>query len=153
MPTARLVPALREHIQPVSDRVRQKDADEIYAVGGWTVKESLEWGFDNSLYVSTILLDGEPIAILGVTPYMLLSEIGVPWMIASEKTKEIPVQFLRISMRFVRAVMMRFPRLVNYVDDRHSEAIRYLEAVGFTVHEPEPYGYLNLPFRRFELNV
>lgn len=153
MPTARLVPALREHIQPVCDHVRQKDADEIYAVGGWTVRECLEWGFDNSLYVSTILMDGEPVAILGVTPYTLTSQIGVPWLIASTKTAEIPVQFLRISRRYVKAIVMQFPRLINYVDERHSEAIRYLEAVGFEVSEPEPYGHLNLPFRRFELNV
>jgi hypothetical protein len=131
LPAAKLVPALREHIQPVCEHVRQKDADEIYAGGGWTVRECLEWGFDNSLYVSTLLMDGEPVAILGVTPYMLLSEIGVPWMIASTRVKQIPVQFLRISRRFVRAILMQFPRLINYVDDRHSEAIKYLTAVGF----------------------
>lgn len=148
---ARLVPALPEHIEPVSNNVRQQDIDEIYAVGGWTIRECLEWAFDNSLWVSTILSDDEPVAILGVTPYQYLSEIGVPWMIATKSVTKIPVQFLRISRKYVQTISELYPILINYVDDRHKESIRYLESVGFSVFEPEPYGFLQIPFRKFML--
>lgn len=148
---ARLVRALPEHIEPVSNNVRQQDIDEIYASGGWTIRECLEWAFENSFWVSTILNDDEPVAILGVTPYSYVSEVAVPWLIATKSVTKIPVQFLRISRKYVQTVSDIYPILINYVDDRHSESIRYLKSVGFSVSDPEPYGYLQLPFRKFTL--
>ena len=43
--------------------------------------------------------------------------------------------------------------LVNWVDDRNTCAIRWLKWMGFTIHEPEPYGVANLPFRRFDMKM
>ena len=150
LPAANLIPAQPEHIEAVSRNARKKDVEEIYAAGGWTVKDCLEWGLKNSLFVSTILHNETPVAILGVTPF---GNAGVPWMVATDGVSNMPLRFMKISKHYIHTVAEIFPALFNYVDERHNESIRYLKAVGFTVHEPEPYGFLGLPFRRFELNV
>jgi hypothetical protein len=143
-----LIPAVPEHIDIVAAGARELDIEEIFASSGQSVRECLEFGFANSLYVSAIVSGEEPVALMGVTPY---EGFGLPWLIATEKAARFPIQFLKISRHYVITVQEQFPVMLNYVDDRHTKSIHYLKAVGFTVYDPEPYGFLNLPFRRFEL--
>ena len=41
--------------------------------------------------------------------------------------------------------------MFNYVDARHTDAIRWLKWLGFTLHPATPYGPFDLPFHKFTM--
>ena len=45
----------------------------------------------------------------------------------------------------------QFPFMFNYVDARHTDAIRWLKWLGFEFDEAAPYGPFDLPFYRFTM--
>lgn len=93
--------------------------------------------------------DGEVVCLFGVTRPDLLSDIGIPWMIGTERLAFRSRSFLAGS----RAVVERWQRdhaaLANLVDARNLRAIRWLRWLGFCIHAPVPFGPLGLPFHPF----
>jgi len=44
-----------------------------------------------------------------------------------------------------------YSHLENWVDARNTKAINWLRWLGFTVHDPVPFGVAGLPFHRFDM--
>lgn len=126
---------------------RAADADEIKACCGLDIGTALLQCATGSLRAWVIEAGGVPLAAVGDT--MAAIGVGVPWMITTDHIKKHPRAFLRASRAIMADMLQRHYLLVNYVDARNVDAIRWLTWLGATIEEPAPYGVAGLPFRKF----
>lgn len=94
--------------------------------------------------------DGKPICLFGLVLPELLSNVATPWLLGTPDIKLHSLAFLRISRRIVTYWSTMAPVMRNYVDARNTDAIRWLQWVGFQVYYPQPMGPDDLPFHLFE---
>lgn len=146
----RIVPTTHEHICELCANAREADVREFAALGE-TVESALSDGLRLSSFVWTGLADGEVLCIFGVASQSMLSGDGVPWMVGSKLLDKHAWGFLPRSRMVVGHMLNIYPHLENYVDARNTRAIRWLRWLGFTIHDPEPYGLQGELFHRFEM--
>jgi hypothetical protein len=77
-----LVPASLKHVGPIATRMRAADVEETGAMGR-TPKQALRLGLRASVDCMTVLIDGRPEAMLGLTPKNLLEGEGMAWMLGN----------------------------------------------------------------------
>jgi hypothetical protein len=70
-------------------------------------------------------------------------------MVTTVHIEKNPRGFLRASKALMREAMQRHHQLINYVDARNTQAIRWLEWLGFKMGPAVPYGVSGILFRRF----
>lgn len=126
---------------------RAADVAEIKACCGLEIKEALLQCLEHSLRAWVIESKGKPLAAVGDT--MAAIGIGVPWMVTTDHIVSDRRGFLRASRAVMVEMHQRHWSLVNYVDARNVDAIRWLSWLGATIDEPVPYGVAGLPFRKF----
>lgn len=132
--------------------VRQPDVEELWASSHLTPYEALKMSFLVSRDTCFVgLVDGAPFCMFGVRTPTLLSNVAVPWMIATKDIELCSRGFLRASKEIVRLWSDQFSLMQNYVDARNTVSIRWLQWIGFSVYYPKPYGVDKLPFHRFEM--
>lgn len=150
---AQVVGALSEHVEPIAQNARAADFAELLAAGGVSPSEAMLMGLSTSTAARTGLIDGEPVCMFGISPASLLTGVGVPWMIGTDRLERYQFAFLRRCRGELMDMGQGYTWLVNWVDDRNTCAIRWLRWLGFTIHDPEPYGVALLPFRRFDMKL
>lgn len=141
-------------IAQLATHMRREDRAEIYAARGLGPLETLREINANSCDIYTGWADGHVLFGLGIEPASLVGgSAASPWFLASAylTMPKYTREFLRRGKRAVAAWAKEYDLLVNYVDARYTTSIRWLSWLGFTIHEPEPYGYLGLPFHRIEI--
>lgn len=79
------------------------------------------------------MLDGRPVAMLGVCPVSAIEGLGAPWMLGTDEVLKGGRQFLTWGPRVVQAMQAEWPRLSNYVGAENRRAIRVLLALKFDV--------------------
>jgi hypothetical protein len=140
-------------IQWIAEHLRREDQQELKASQGDDV--NFERAIAAAVRCSSLLWtvdDGEPIAIFGAAPISLLHRIGTPWMLGTDRVKKQARTLVVKGRWYVARMAEEYPGgLINFVDVRNTLSVRWLKAVGFTIHPPEPYGAGRLPFHRFEL--
>lgn len=137
------VPCRRWHAEAIAANPREADVDELWISSRTRPLDALLHGMQRSTAPLTAMHDGEPVAMLGVVPFSILSGMGVVWMLGSEKLDRLSCQrdLLRTSRPQVALWREQFPSLLfNYVDQRNHQAIRWLKWLGFTFLPPVPYG-------------
>lgn len=130
---------------------RQADIEEMRDGAGVSIAEALEFGLATSLRASVIMAGDKPLAAFGDASGGLFTGVGVPWLISTEHVTQHARGFLRICRPLVQDMLVRHSLLMNYVDDRNTAAIRWLQWLGFEMHEPIPAGVRGLPFRKFTM--
>ncbi|MFA7278768.1 MAG: phage protein Gp13 family protein [Sterolibacterium sp.] len=145
-----IVEALPIHVGELKESLRTQDADEILRFGV-TIDQALWSSYRRSVMRKTALINGKVAAIWGVGgPF--LGNIGQPWLITSNEVHKVsPLKFARIYQQEVDNMLKLFPKLVNWVDNDYTAAIRVLDIVGFTIEEPEPMGKYNAQYRKFSI--
>lgn len=147
-----IIPATLEHIPLIAGNVRDADRVEIWAASMSKPERVLRNGLRYSDFAVTGMADGEAVCMFGIVQESLVGNVGVPWMVGTKKLDEVALTFLRRCKAPLREAMNRYDRLVNFVDARNTRTIKWLEWIGFKVEkEAKPYGFLNLPFHRFEM--
>lgn len=146
---AALVPVTRAHLEAVAAGMRQIDVDECWAALHLAPLEALLRCVAASARIEAIEVEGVTAGIAGVQP--IAARVGCPWLLATPQIERRPRDVLVLAGAWLAGVMRDYPRLVNFVDDRHVTGRRWLEKLGFDVGEPQPYGPDGLPFRRFEM--
>ena len=136
-----IVRAQPAHLQAME--IRPEDKAEFWAAAMVDPKDSLMPGLGNAW---SCLVDGEPVAVFGVTPPAMLGGAAIPWLVGSVHLNP------RLLLRPAREVLdgWDFEHLENWVDARNTKAVRWLRWLGFTIHPAGPYGVMGLPFHRFE---
>ena len=117
-------------VEALVRQVRDKDRLEAEALG-MSVDKALYLTFKYGLIRRTVTLDGEVIAMFGVsgTP---LSLVGRPYFVSGKGIGRLsPIKIARIYKREVSTMNSLFPILENYVDANYEEAVRLLKITGF----------------------
>jgi hypothetical protein len=143
------IPATIAHVYTLAANMREGDRAEMEAAG-LDAKVALRKSFRAALIRETIFVDGEIAAMWGMGGDAL-SDIGTPWLLTTPAAERVPVSFLRVAKKNVATMLRLKPILVNYVDARYARACRFVEALGFVLEPPAPFGPKGALFRRFEL--
>lgn len=139
-------------IDHVAAHMRAADRDEVIALRGpCSMKEALAECVLVSSHCWVGAFGREPFAIFGVMPISLLSGIGAPWMLGTDLATRFPRVLIREGRRYSQRMLEVYPHLINMVDARYASSINWLQRIGFSVCQPEPYGRGGAPFCRFEM--
>lgn len=146
-------PVSAAHINWVAEHMRVQDLHEIRAFGVPDPHEALEFSVSRSSHSVTALAQGEPIAILGVTPGSMATGTGLPWLLGTDGLVRNRRSLVRWTPVYIRAMLRLYPTLANHVHVGNTVSIRWLRQAGFTLHPAAPFGPLGELFHRFEMKA
>lgn len=142
--------ATDDDILYVAKHLRKCDRKEIKAATGRDHLEVILQSRAVSLWTDAVLINGEPVAIMGVAPMDDERSRGIPWCVGTRVMDKYPKQVLKVGRQVVNEMYMAFPILVNYVDQRNKKAINLLNHLGFLLVEVDAeFGAAKIPFIRF----
>ena len=145
----RIIPATVEHAFDIARAMRSADIEECKAASGHSPGVACLFSLNEStLAWAGVDDDGRAFAIAGVGPYV--TDVGSPWMLATDRLYEHRRFFLRSTRPLVAAMLRSYPILINYVDARHRDSMRWLMWAGFKFDKlVNNYGVERRPFFRF----
>lgn len=150
---ARVLPVSVDEAAEIAAIVRQADIDEITEALDIEMEHGLRLCFGGSCKASKIVVDGKVVAVFGDSVHDVQASIGVPWLISTVHVEKRAKPFLRVCKEEVAEMLTRHATLINYVDARNTQAIRWLKWLGFKFSDTAiPYGPNGLPFFQFQLN-
>ena len=112
---ADIIKARSEHIDPIASNMREGDVLEVWLAGHRTPYQAMQEGFESSVKAWTIMEDGVPIGMFGVSSVSILGDVGVPWLLGTDAMLKIRRQFIRDSAKYLDEAHSLYPRLVNFV--------------------------------------
>jgi len=140
--------AIPQDVPPIAAAMRVRDVEEVKAAGGHSPLVALHLSLQSATYAWTAVDQDGPFAMFGVSP--LVSSVGSPWMLGTDRIGLYTKQLLRITAHYVSAMNDRYPVLLNYVDARHTDSLRWLKWSGFQFTGVDlHYGVERRPFIRF----
>jgi len=138
----------------LEDGLRQQDLDELAALGR-EPEEALRGAFEScGVLVFTVHVNDRPVAMFGAAPYLADEEadIGVVWMLGTDGLLGARRLLLVEAPKWINLLMKVYPILTNYVDERNSVSIRWLERMGFEFPYTDDFVTdQGITFRRFVL--
>lgn len=140
-----------EHILNLAENMRPEEVDEVYASHGQAPEEAIRRCIERSLDVFATFEDDRLMSITGCAPRSWLSDLGSPWLLTSVEMPKSPRHLLRHTHTFLNKWRKEYGTLINFVDARYEASLRWARWAGFTVHDPEPFGYLQLPFHMISI--
>lgn len=152
----RIEQATVEHIGLIADYCREADKQELWATAYVSPADAMSLGIKASGEMAfTGFINDIPVCMFGFVRRGLISSVGVPWMVSTSwlDQKDYAAAFLKPCKPVIRIALDTFPILENFVDARNKRAIRWLQWLGFTLFDPQPFGVLGLPFHRFRQEV
>jgi hypothetical protein len=138
------------HAVAVAANMRPADIQEVEAFGSAPLG-ALVQGITNSCRCHTMLVDGEPAMIWGVT--QLMDDMWSPWALGTNGIKKIRKTFLAFCRKDIQDVIAKYPLLYNRVDARNQEAIDWIKWMGFEVLPAEPAGINGELFHPFVMRA
>jgi len=131
-------------------RLRSRDRDEAVAAAGPDVEATLYAAITASGALCwTATENGKPVFVIGCAPVEGIPGLGSPWLMAAQSVDRYPGALTRITKRHIAVMLQTYQALLNYVDARNSDSVRWLARLGFRVDEPETYGVEGRPFHPF----
>lgn len=147
-----VVPAKESHIGYLAANMREKDRNEIWAIGHFTPEHAVKMSMLASDSAYSFVQGKKVLAMFGVSSPSLLCPVGIVWFMSTE---EIFIRHRRTMARDGRAWLRKwlndYDLLFNFIDVRNELSIKWLKWCGATFSEPIPYGVEKLPFMKFEL--
>lgn len=142
--------AVMADIDALAGNLRRRDSDEVLAAGFPSERDALEYSFSRSEVRLTVERDGVPLAMFGLVP----GPEGAPacaWLLGAQGLGAIKKSFVKLARITLDIFLANYPVIYNYVDERYTDTIRWLEACGARFEPPAPYGALGRPFQRFTI--
>ena len=143
-------PATLDDAYELAPKLREVDVQEVKDSSGVNALDALLISVTASSEAYSIIAnDGEVIGMFGVSP-TADPDIGVPWLLCSDRLPEVKKEFIPQSAEWVIEVNKKFPVLCNYVAKDNKVAIRWLRHLGFTFTQLiETFGVGKKPFYEF----
>lgn len=138
--------SVREDIARVLADIHPLDVEELQALGH-TVEHSLTFGFEQSEVCQTFFLHGEIGGMIGVV--RAAEGVGCLWLMTTNAVSRYPKPFVIYSHRYMDELRGRYRHLENRIDARNTRLVNWVQSLGFTLDEPEPYGPQGVPFIRY----
>lgn len=119
-------------------RLADIDRLELSCGASGPAADALRSCVESSTLGCWVAADCDGVAMLfGLAPYPGCADTGVPWLLMATTARARHRRaLLRTGREFLRRYLRLRPRLVNLVHQRNAAAIRWLRALGFTVHPP-----------------
>lgn len=135
----------------VAQRLRDADREEAVAMCDLEPKSAVVLTYDTSFRSWVFRHDGEPVAVMGLCLESVLGEVGVPWLVGTNRISECKKGFHRASKVVLGRMLTVKSRLENYVDARNVASVEWLERLGFAIHPPIEFGPKKMPFHKFTM--
>ena len=148
-----MVPATLEHAEELAENMRWADCEEVWATAHLYPLQATLFSLEASRDATTGLADGCVVCMFGVGPAAIISTTGVPWLLTTDGVERHAKAFLRRNKKVVKEMLMTYPFLKNYVDERNTVAVRWLKWLGFDIMPSVPFGVEELPFHPFEMRL
>ena len=120
--------------------LRQQDEDEVRAAGHDDGTSALLASVKASDMAFTIWVDGEAAGIFGVAKHPEDPQIGIPWMLGTDRLLRARRALVYESRPWIDFLNERYPLLTNIVHSQNDVSIRWLKAMGFTMDEAVEMG-------------
>jgi hypothetical protein len=147
-------PSTIEDVGELAATMRDADKKEVLATTGNNPVDSLINGLAG-IECWTATVDGRVLCMWGVSDGMrslLGGSVGVGWLLTSELVDMYPKLFWQTCKTVLAGMLERWGCLVNFIDCRHHQAIRWASRLGFKLEEPQPFGHAGALFRRFTVS-
>jgi len=133
----------------LSKTLRAQDAQEVFASGGRNPAQALIRAYLTShLHCYTIILDDEVVGMFGISK--IRDGVGSPWLLGSDKLTDHKFEFHKHAKDHIDTFMDEYNVLFNYVDQRNTQAIKWIKSLGFTFTKlVDNFGYEQKPFYEF----
>ena len=148
MAKARLTvaPATEAHAAQLAAHIRPEDAAEMMASHGIEPLAGVMMALRTST-VAKVILDGERVlAIFGTAPVDKMEGVASVWLLAANAVKSLPLAFFRVCRKELPVLAKSGAVLANMIWANNKRALRLVQALGFEVLEPIPFGVSGLPF-------
>ena len=132
--------------ESLAPRLKDADIQEIKLSTGLEPLDALRKSVEISVKKWSITVNGEVIAIFGVS---LRGSVGVPWLLASKELVKIKKSFLVGCESYVRSMSEGCEVLSNYVWIQNKTSIKWLKWMGFNFEAPVQFGIAGAQFVRF----
>jgi len=149
-----IVPARSAHAEALAPRMRPAEVLEIRASGNHSPLGALLKGLETSSIARTALWDGEVACIWGVAPLrtsLLVGRVGAAWLLTSDLVERHPRAFWRGCRAELARLFESYDMLVNAIDARHGQAVRWARRLGFRLEDPQAFGGEGVPFHQFRV--
>lgn len=140
-------------VEELIANLRESDRAECEAYGRPSIAPGIEASVRRSLLCWTGTADGRVGAIMGVSPVDVLAGVGSPWMLGTPLLNRHSRVLVRMTPEYIARMLKAFPHLVNFVHAKNTTSVRWLRRLGFTLHNPVPYGALGELFHPFEMRA
>lgn len=137
----------------LNQHLRACDRQELVASSGADIHKTLRDSVALSTHSRAFFRHGSLLCLMGVVPIAALSGVGCPWLLGTTALVHCPRDLVRTAPPYIAAMLAAYPRLINYVDARNTQSIRWLKRLGFVFAPAIPYGASGLPFFPFELRI
>ena len=138
-------------LESIANDMRPADILEIWVARKVTPLEALVDGWAKSHYSTVAMCDGEPLVMYGLVKGDILSGHGVVWMLGANSSLKYKRQFFIQTPPVIEQMLNICSKLYNMVHSKHTESIRWLEWLGFTIEDPQPHGPYNELFHKFHI--
>jgi len=142
--------ASHDDIQSLVDDLRPADIAEIQAGSRLPPYEAIAHGLDYGVAEVACLPDGTPSAVYGVVPTGFNPDLGIVWMLATNRFCGLHRQFLRECKGHIQRIGQNYKAIYNYTDARNKVHHRWLKWAGFHIIKEHPkFGVEGRPFYEF----
>lgn len=151
-----IVAATYRHVKRMQAAgLRAADVQEIEA--GTEVPPDLalfqSWAFSEKAW-SLLVPQHGAVAMWGVAPFRSDPTTASPWLLATEEFRNHKRELVRCTKHYIAEMARGYRRLVNYVDVRHTDSLRWLKWAGFTISSyTVPHGPHDMPFHAFYMET
>lgn len=145
-----IAPSVESDCSLLAAKMRAADRAEVQAAGLSSIR-AITRSFRGGMMCRTAFVDGEIAAMWGLGG-TLVSDVGHPWLLTTAAVERLPLTFVRTARSEVAAMLALRRKLQNWVAADYAAAIRLLEVLGFTLHDPAPFGPKGKLFREFEMS-
>ncbi len=127
-------PATDDDCIALASTMRLADRDEVASFSGRSPLEALRSSLSVSTHaVAAVDREGRIICMFGVGSVGFMSDCGCPWLLGSDLIDVHWRLFVRLSRRYLAAMLNEYDWLSGLVSKRHDQSIRYLRWLGFYV--------------------
>jgi hypothetical protein len=134
-------------IAALAAQMRPADVDECFAASGHTPFEATLLSVEHSSECYAVYFGPDIACIWGVVD--MGNGIGCGWLLTSATVDEQPRLFWTTCLALLPVILGNWDVLVNAIDCRHTQALRWAKRLGFRLEAPEAYGVGQVPFQTF----
>ncbi len=148
MKTLEIRKSIQSDILPIAHNMREDDVKEVWDSNLHSPYKALRKCLEIKGMSWTIIVNGIPVGMVGVSRGTLLSDTGTPWLLGTDVLIDDRKLFLKISRIVLKNISEGYRRLENYISTENQASLRWLRHLGFKFGE-EIKSVTGVVFKRF----